>query len=546
MRSPKRWWIERRAAASAEKPVVADDVPLRPMPFWPVMTVVVLVVLAGGGLAMWLLGVWAPLPKSVANPESLRLDRIKTGLTVAAGLAAGATLLMTLRRQTLSERAQREAEKAQRFAEAAQRFAEADALEQRTTALYVAAADQLASDKAAVRLAGLYALERLGQDDPKLRQTVVDVWCAYLRMPFEPPADVLRRNVEGSPAYRAADVEVADRAEDAQRRQELEVRRTAQRLLTTHLAIGVDPQALNGRYWLGGDDARLDVDLTGAVLVNLFLDGCALNNVNLAEAQFHGFADLGGAQFHGVADLGRAQFHGFANLNEAQFHGDANLDGAQFHGVASLDGAQFHGISYLSGAQFHDVASLDEAQFHGISYLSGAQFHDGVHLHGAQFHGGVHLRRAQFHGVANLDGAQFHGVANLDGAQFHGDANLGGAQFHRGANLVGAQFHRGANLGGAQFHGDVDLVGAQFHDGVDLDGAEFHGVANLAGAKFHRVAHLGGAWATPKVRLPVGWELANRPASAEGLYLVVEASGPAEPAGDQNEPDTGPPEENET
>src|SRR5205814_1143308 len=156
----KRWWIERRTV----RPVVSDDAPMQVMPFWPVMTAVVLVVLVGGGLAMWLLGVWAPLPTGVANPESLRLDRIKTGLTVAAGLAAGATLLMTLRRQTLSERAQR--------------FAETDALEQRTTALYVAAAEQLGSDKAAVRLAGLYALERLGQDDPKLRQTVFDVWCA--------------------------------------------------------------------------------------------------------------------------------------------------------------------------------------------------------------------------------------------------------------------------------------------------------------------------------------------------------------------------------
>ncbi|WP_426506099.1 hypothetical protein ACPPVO_49650 [Dactylosporangium sp. McL0621] len=37
--------------------------------------------------------------------------------------------------------------------------------------MYVAAADQLASDRAAVRLAGLYTLERLGQDNVKLRQT---------------------------------------------------------------------------------------------------------------------------------------------------------------------------------------------------------------------------------------------------------------------------------------------------------------------------------------------------------------------------------------
>lgn len=63
-----------------------------------------------------------------------------------------------------------------------------DASERRVTELYTRAADQLGSDKAPVRLAGLYALERLGQSNPGQRQTIVDVLCAYLRMPYEPPA----------------------------------------------------------------------------------------------------------------------------------------------------------------------------------------------------------------------------------------------------------------------------------------------------------------------------------------------------------------------
>ncbi|MEV4075213.1 hypothetical protein [Nonomuraea fuscirosea] len=48
-----------------------------------------------------------------------------------------------------------------------------------------------AGDPAPGRLGGLYALEQLAQDnrDPVLRQTVVDVICAYLRMPYTPPPD---------------------------------------------------------------------------------------------------------------------------------------------------------------------------------------------------------------------------------------------------------------------------------------------------------------------------------------------------------------------
>ena len=61
-----------------------------------------------------------------------------------------------------------------------------DATERRITELYTKAVEQLGNDKAPVRLGGLYALERLAQDNPAHRQTIVNVICAYLRMPFPP------------------------------------------------------------------------------------------------------------------------------------------------------------------------------------------------------------------------------------------------------------------------------------------------------------------------------------------------------------------------
>src|SRR5438094_304555 len=54
---------------------------------------------------------------------------------------------------------------------------------------YAKAAEQLGSDKAAVRLAGVYALAGLADDWPSGRQTCIDVLCAYLRMPYTPPSD---------------------------------------------------------------------------------------------------------------------------------------------------------------------------------------------------------------------------------------------------------------------------------------------------------------------------------------------------------------------
>jgi hypothetical protein len=61
--------------------------------------------------------------------------------------------------------------------------------EQRTRTLnerFATAAEQLGSDKPAVRLAGVYAMAGLADDWEENRQTCVDVLCAYLRMPYEP------------------------------------------------------------------------------------------------------------------------------------------------------------------------------------------------------------------------------------------------------------------------------------------------------------------------------------------------------------------------
>src|SRR6516164_9013904 len=61
--------------------------------------------------------------------------------------------------------------------------------EQRTRALnerFATAAEQLGSEKPAVRLAGVHAMAGLADDWEENRQTCVNVLCAYLRMPYKP------------------------------------------------------------------------------------------------------------------------------------------------------------------------------------------------------------------------------------------------------------------------------------------------------------------------------------------------------------------------
>lgn len=156
------------------------------------------VVVVGAGLAAWLL--WAYGGGSDA--DKARMEAIKTAGTIVIGTGGAAALWLAARRQQATEVALRQKEidqvhqervaahneavaaTMQTHQERVAAKSEQDALERRVTELYTKAVEQLGSEKAPVRLGGMYALERLAQNTVDQRQTIVNVLCAYLRMPY--------------------------------------------------------------------------------------------------------------------------------------------------------------------------------------------------------------------------------------------------------------------------------------------------------------------------------------------------------------------------
>ncbi|WP_235921375.1 pentapeptide repeat-containing protein [Lentzea tibetensis] len=240
------------------------------------------------------------------NPrDSVRLDAIRTASSIVLGAGGGAALLLAARRQRVSE------------LDLVQK--DHDATERRVTELYGKAADQLGNDKAPVRLAGLYALERLAVANTAHRQTIVNLLCAYLRMPFDPPSEA-----GGRPRLR-----------DENRAQELEVRQAAQSLLVNHLRTGE------------GQWADVELNLAGATLVKLTLTHASVRAASFAGARFVGPATFRGSTF-GTADFRGARFTGLADFRRASFVREpAVFRGAEFLGevdfgvqtTASLTGA---------------------------------------------------------------------------------------------------------------------------------------------------------------------------------------------------------------
>jgi hypothetical protein len=234
--------------------------------------------------------VW--LLREAGSDPGRRLEAIKTGFTVGLGGGGSIALFLAIRRQWHQE------------AVAVVTMRDAD--ERRVTEQYIKATEHLGSPLAQVRIAGLYALERLAQTSPEQRPAVADVIASYLRMPFTLPDETDGR-------ASTADLDAL---------QEMHVRRAAGKILTTHLR---DPRPeaerrgtpTNPEFW------AVTLDLTGATLVDFNARHCVfLGGLRCQSATFAGTARFTGARFAGEARFAGADFRDTARFTDAIFEGD--------------------------------------------------------------------------------------------------------------------------------------------------------------------------------------------------------------------------------
>ncbi|MFF4755558.1 pentapeptide repeat-containing protein [Streptomyces sp. NPDC002514] len=358
-------------------------------------------------------------------------DLVKLSFGVVAGAGALVALVVAYRRQRVDEAgAHREATRLH-----TERFSQA--------------VDKLGSDSPAVRLGGVHALAGLADDAPdqSLRQTCIDVLCAYLQLPFTP-----------DPGYDPAHQEEHHRYLALRK-----VRHTILRLIGDHYRR---PKGTH-RSWQG-----CDLDLTGVTI-----DG---------DMDFHGatFSD-------GMVNFRGATFFG----------GTVNFDGAKFSGsMVHFDGATFSdGTVNFRGATFSDgMVSFGGATFSGgIVDFGMATFSGGrVDFRFAEFSGGmVDFGRTTFSGgTVNFVCAKFFGgTVNFVGAAFSGGTvHFRDAEFSDGTvHFSDAEFSDGTvHFHNASFSGGtVNFVGTAFSGGtVHFSDAEF----SDGTVHFHNASFSGG------------------------------------------------------
>jgi hypothetical protein len=249
-------------------------------------------------------------------------DAFDAAWKTAAGVLAILATFITVHRLRLSQAEHR-------LRESADNFSQSDAIERRIIELFTKASDQLGSDKPAVRLAGLHALERLGQSNPSYRQTVVNVICAYLRMPFTlPSADSRGRAIIRE---RASLFGGADTPGSKEQLEELQVRQTAQQILRDHLNPGrytmtrYDHVIYDGPvpgFWPG-----MSIDLSDATLMQFNLGYCELGNAGFRRTRFFGITSFSNIKIRGFAEFGDAEFSSIPTFNGADI-GDSYFGNA--------------------------------------------------------------------------------------------------------------------------------------------------------------------------------------------------------------------------
>ncbi|WP_435233126.1 pentapeptide repeat-containing protein [Micromonospora aurantiaca (nom. illeg.)] len=291
------------------------------------------------------------------NRAQLRAAAIRNILGVAAGVGALVALILALRKQYSSEHDNRVDQGHKDRTAAA---SEHDAAERRITELYVKAADQLGSESAPVRLAGLYALERLAQDNPLHQQTIVNLICAYLRMPFVSMEDMLKIVQVGKDPAAVLKAMIGHRNEQ-------EVRVSAQQILAKHLNVD-EASPDGGQFW-----PDIDLNLQNAALFDFKLSDCKLRNLALRGAMFNGSA----------ADFRRTHVTGNLSLYKSTFESIARFQEFSVDQRAHFGGATFKRGAFFRSAEFKRFVTFADSRFNGGANFSRVEFGDSTMLENA-------------------------------------------------------------------------------------------------------------------------------------------------------------------
>mgnify|MGYP001008177049 CR=1 FL=1 len=382
---------------------------------------------------------------------------------------------------------------------------------------YTKAVEQLANEKAAVRLGGIYTLVGLVDEwiaDNSLEpdeqqeggQVIINNLCSYIRSPF-PLAEEIEEyearkeleNLQKSESEKLSEEEssrlqiLLKRFEDsdeyekpkdittdyAKFHEEQDVRRTIfVEMSKRSSAVSVDESkkvTVKSGAWSGFkfDFSRAPIfyplnNLT--IEQGQFSSARFYGNTNFIFAKFTGNADFTGAIFTGNTDFRYTAFNEYAYFVDVAFSRTADFSDATFNRLADFLNADFSGDANFWTATFTGDARFWNATFNRNAYFTRATFNRVSH---------AYFTRATFNGDTYFAHAAFNGGTHFEGTTFSGDATFEESYFEKYAPIFAY------DSGSARFSDQVNWAESNFsvHSGSDSQPIEL-GNATLDGKTF--------------------------------------------------------------
>jgi putative uncharacterized protein (fragment) len=249
---------------------------------------------------------------------------------------------------------------------------------------YATAIEQLADEKAPIRLGGVYTLVKLvdewltdektlpnEEDRREEGQAIINSLCAYIRSPFDLASkfEVLFEN-EAPENYEGGIQQFTK--DQARFREEKELRLTILDAIKTRLNDGTITEEDGTKKLLKGPWSDFDYDFSNA---RFFYP------INFASSYFGASTKFTGAEFTEYANFSEARFTQQARFNGARFAEHADFNGAEFTEDADFLKATFAGNATFFRATFAGNANffrrvffIQDANFSGAKFTQNASF----------------------------------------------------------------------------------------------------------------------------------------------------------------------------
>ena len=382
---------------------------------------------------------------------------------------------------------------------------------------YAKAIEQLADEKAPIRLGGVYTLVKLvddWMDDEKTLpskdkrrqegQIIIDSLCAYIRssFPLAERHDELtlsyeeyQQNRQGNQDLHSPQAIPLPKPKNAKQsredfirdksllREEQEVRKTVLSEIEKRLNSNKDKNEDGKGEVKPGTWSYFEYDFSSAVF---------FYPVDLSNSYFGASSKFSKTYFAAGADFSEGEFIEHAHFSEATFIMDAKFSKVTFNRDADFSGATFTSGANFSKANFIRITNFFQANFTRLTDFFQANFTQGVDFTEAEFTQGANFTWATFTGYTHFTEATFTGYTHFTEATFtqgvniSGDADFSGATFTGFTSFSGVEFTGYTHFTEAIFTQSADFPsgGADFSEAIFTQGADFSGATFTQGADF--------------------------------------------------------------